>query len=174
MDAMQTFSLPSGGMGIVVVDDAGEWFIAQDRRVLLLQAQAVPRRREPVRQTRVHLPGHRRRRVDPDLAARSRPMIYGNALELQPGLRSCHTGGSLRVSANGRETPFCKLRLCRCWLLLRLPHSPRPFWRCLPLSRLSWLRWLSASNPPRLPVSKSRQKTRPDAQTGVQALCAGG
>jgi hypothetical protein len=43
-------------------------------RAPLRQAQAVPRRRDPVRQKRVHLPGHRRPRVDPDLAAGSCPM----------------------------------------------------------------------------------------------------
>jgi hypothetical protein len=44
---------------------------------LLQQAQAVPRRRDPLRQARLHVPGHHRRRLDPDLAARSRPLIYG-------------------------------------------------------------------------------------------------
>ena len=40
------------------------------------QAQAVPRRGDPLRQARVHVPGHRRRRLDPDLAARPRSMTY--------------------------------------------------------------------------------------------------
>jgi Transposase DDE domain len=37
------------------------------------KAKAVPCRRDPLRQARVHVPGHRRRRLDPDLAAGSRP-----------------------------------------------------------------------------------------------------
>jgi len=48
---------------------------AQHRRALLQQAQAVPRRRHPMRQARLHVPGHRRRRLDTDLATRPRPMI---------------------------------------------------------------------------------------------------
>ncbi len=43
---------------------------AQHRRAVLQQAQAVPRRRDPLRQARLHVPGYRRRRLDPDLAAR--------------------------------------------------------------------------------------------------------
>ena len=50
---------------------------AQHRRALLRQAEAVPRRRDPLRQARVHVLGHRRPRVDPDLATGSRPMIHG-------------------------------------------------------------------------------------------------
>jgi hypothetical protein len=44
-------------------------------RTLLQQAQAVPRRRHPLRQARTDLPGHRRRRLDPDLAPGPRSMI---------------------------------------------------------------------------------------------------
>jgi len=47
---------------------------AQHRRALLRQAQAVPRRRHPLWQARLHVPGHRRRRLDPDLAPRPRRM----------------------------------------------------------------------------------------------------
>jgi hypothetical protein len=50
---------------------------AQHRQALFLQEQAVPRRRAPVRQARAHLPGHRRRRVDPELATGSRPLTHG-------------------------------------------------------------------------------------------------
>ena len=50
---------------------------AQHRRALLRQAYAIPRCRHPLRQARAHLPGHYRRRLNPDLATRSRSMIYG-------------------------------------------------------------------------------------------------
>jgi hypothetical protein len=48
---------------------------AQHRRALLQQAQAVPRRRHPIRQTRADLPGHHRRRLDQHLATRPGPMM---------------------------------------------------------------------------------------------------
>jgi Transposase DDE domain len=60
---------------------------AQHRRALFRQAQAVPCRRDPLRQARVHVPGHRRRRVDPDLAAGSRPMIHRTRLVADDGGR---------------------------------------------------------------------------------------
>ncbi len=38
-----------------------------------------PRRRDPLRQARLHVPGHGRRRLDPDLATRPGYVIYGHA-----------------------------------------------------------------------------------------------
>ena len=52
---------------------------AQHRRALLQQAQAVPRCRDPLSQARLHVPGHGRRRLDPDLATKPGYMIYGHA-----------------------------------------------------------------------------------------------
>ena len=60
---------------------------AQHRGALLQQAQAVPRRRHPLRQTRLDVPGHRRRRIHPDLATRTPSLIYGHGLARVPRLR---------------------------------------------------------------------------------------
>jgi len=48
--------------------DRGRYKERNTAGTALQQAQAVPRRGHPLRQARTDLPGHRRRRLDPDLA----------------------------------------------------------------------------------------------------------
>jgi hypothetical protein len=57
----------------------------KERRALLRQAQTVPGCRDPLRQAPVHVPGHRRPGVNPDLATRSAPMIHRTRSSLMAG-----------------------------------------------------------------------------------------
>ena len=63
---------------------------AQHRRARLLPAPPAPRRRHPVRQTRLHLARNRRRRLDPDLALVTRCRGAG------PGYSTAPAGTSPR------------------------------------------------------------------------------
>ena len=64
---------PRGSFGALVRACRHRAFLSQEQ---LQQAQAVPRRRYPLRRAASDLPGNDRRRIDQDLAPRSGPVIY--------------------------------------------------------------------------------------------------
>ncbi len=68
---------------------------------VLQQAQAIPRRRHPVRQAAADLRGHHRRRVDPDLAPRPSPMNH------ETGPSDHGTQGAARVRPSAGRSACC-------------------------------------------------------------------